>query len=68
MLTSILEILESLEVYCCLFTAMLIGSLVALTSRAPVIAYSESYVYGEINSVPLLYLSAVKADIIDRPS
>jgi len=47
---------------------MLIGSLVALTSRAPVIAYSESYVYGEINSVPLLYLSAVKADIIDRPS
>jgi len=42
MLTSILESLESLEVYCCLFSAMLIGSLVALTSRAPVIAYFDS--------------------------
>jgi len=56
MLTSILE---SLEVYCCLFSAMLIGSFAALTSRAPVIAYFENYVYGEINSVPLLNLSSM---------
>jgi len=38
MLTSILKSLESLEVYCYLFSTILIGSLAALTSRAPVMS------------------------------